>query len=992
MKWFPVKRRLRRITFGVTIAALIAVAAISFLAPKTSSADAGYNYLYLVGEHCHDLHDITHDFGVGGDHTRCHNGNASDVAGWQEVLADKLGCSGSMFYQHAIQIDPHDKSVTNTLWFTKQAEYKDCYEKSLNMYNAMTSDKGDCAITKDGSDNFNKCEDYQNTLHDTLGCDSSMFQRATADGKPNDNGQYWIVKPGASGDCKKQIDAVGNLQLRIIGADGKPITSPDAIKSDKVKDLGGGAGSGGADSNQLGCDASANPLTWIICPIINDVMVPAIAWTDNLITNQMVIPTNQIFCTNNDTCAAYYTAWASFRNIALGLIVIAGLIVVIAQAAGTEILDAYTIRKMLPRILVAAIAITLSWTLMNFAVTLSNNLGFGVRDLIQAPFHNLSSTINLNFSDNGLINLFFGIGAAGVAVPIWIATGGIGVLLSYVATAGLAVLVAVLVLVLREIAIIMMTLLAPVALIAYVLPNTQRIFRLWWESFIRALLMFPLIAAFIAAGRVFAAISLSDTSGSGIGPMLHGLIGFVAYFGPYFAIPMTFGMSGAMMSGIGNMINQRASSVQGLLGNYRKGQMQSRVARARAGGLYRKGFGQYKLRPGGKQRSIGGGLNTLGYWGLNADEMLPWKLGTTKAGKLVDGKEGIPGFRRGGHSLASQIKRANRDQTVKAVQDLDIGYKSARLMGGQFQYYYGALDDEHKAMLENNFAERDENGEIMRDKKGVPVAWKAPANWGERNQVADIFASAKGTEGLEAREAAGELKGVAGEFEKYTGSAETNRVDGRLLGLISAAKAGRLEMSDVANNYNALAGAGDQESAIRETTILQDALTGKRVSAARGHGMWWDDKGKAHSSYEDPLSEKAGSSLARINNQEIAGSKSEDLDALRETIVAHGSEYEMEMDEDGFVRKKLYNGKPKLKSDPIKQERARQIQARLKTLAQYNYGDSDVGVKVKDIWKRLGNDPDDLVWGKGGSTDARRAADMAEAAHQEPEPSPEQPA
>jgi hypothetical protein len=989
----PAVVRTRKSWLVLTVfVSLFAVLTASLLAPKITSAGTGqYNELQLMGEHCHDLHSIKYQFSQFADGA-CHNDGNQSGDGWQEVMASNLGCSGSMFYQYGVPTDPHDKSVKDTRWYTKEAEYKDCWEKAQSMNNAMTADKGDCAITKDGSDNNKKCVDYQNKLNAALGCDSSMFQTADKNGKPDPNGDYWIIKPGAAKDCQQRVDDAGKVKIWVIGADGQPVLDSNPISSDKIKDTSGAGTGGSADSAQISCDATSNPLSWIICPIINDVLVPAIALTDNIITQQLVVPTNNIFCSNNSTCDAYYTAWASFRNIALGLLVIAGLIVVIAQAIGMEILDAYTIRKMLPRILIASIGITLSWTLMNFAVTLSNNLGFGIRELIVAPFHGLSSTINLNFVNgsgtvgdtvSGVQNFFGGFAALAFGLPIWIAAGGIGVLLSYVATAGLAVIIAILVLIIRQIAIIMLILVSPIALIAYVLPNTQRIFKMWWESFSKALLMFPLIAGFIAAGRVFAAISLSHTGGS-LSDFFNEIIGFVAYFGPYFMIPLTFSMSGAMMGGIGNMINQRGQSVQGLLSNYRKGQAQSRVQRARTEGLYRTGFGKYKLRPGGKQRSVGQGLNTLGFWGLNADEMVPMKLGTTKAGKLIDGKEGIPGFRRGGQALHSQIKRAKRDQTVKAVQDMDIGYKSGRLMGGQYQYFYKALDSSKQKELNENFALRDSNGDIRYGDDGVtPVGWNAPDNWGERNKVADIIGSAKGEGGIEAREAAGELRATASEFEKYTSSPETNRVDGRMLGMLSAAKAGRLEMSDVADNYNRIYdnGKGDQETAVRETTLLQDALTPKRVSSARGHGMWWDEKGKAHSSYEDPASAKAQTSLMRINTQEIAAGKSEDVDALRETLVAGASNVKMRWDPKarnprtgkyGMLKPKINKatGGVQMK-DPNSKEgrRVKEVRNRIKTLAMYNSGDSDVGAKVRDIWvNRLGLDESELEFASRSHT------------------------
>jgi hypothetical protein len=898
-----------------------------------------------------------------------------------------------MFYTHEFQTDPNDNSVTETQWFTDQGYYKDCYNKAMDMFNTMNDPNGPCALIKKDSQNYKDCTTDQDNLYAALGCDKYMFQTTTKDGE-----EYYKIKPNAAQDCQDRINAVGQVRITVIGSDGKPtLGDPTSSSSVQAKNPGGGGVSAGAgDDASLGCDGSSSPLAWFVCPVI-DLMTQAIGVTDGLITDQLTIRTQDIFCTqassSNDPCEAYYTAWTSFRNIALGLLVVVGLIIVIAQALGMEILDAYTVRRMLPRLLVAAVGITLSWTIMNFAVTLSNDLGFGIRNLITAPFHSLNGQIDLSFSSSSIINTFFGGGAvvagAAAAIPIWTVAGGLGVLLSYVATAGLAVLIAIIVLVLREIVVIMSILVAPIALIAYVLPNTQRVFRLWWETFSRALLMFPMIAAMIAAGRVFAQISLTNATGGGASTILHSLIGFVAYFAPYFAIPLTFRFSGGMLSGAAGFLQQRAQGAQNALSGFRGNQRQSRIARARAKGLYREEFGKFN-RPFArnadgtkKSTSIGKMLNLPNFYTLNADEMIPYKLGTTTM-LGTKKKPGIPGFRRGGRAIESRIKRANRDQTVEAVRDLDIGYKSGRLMAGKFGYYLdknkpdGGIGAANLEYLNKNFGIEDENGNI--------TGYRAPDTYGERTRVADIFANSSN---LEAREAGNELLATASEFEKYRGNPETDRADGRLLGLLSAAKAGRLEMSDVVDNHNAILHAGDQESATRETTMLMDALTGKRVSAARGHGVWFDQGGEAHSSYEDPFSDKAGASLMRINSQEIAGSKSEDLDALRDTILAHGSKYEMEWQGDGKDRRVVFktqkgeDGKehPILKKNPTDIERAEEVQKRLKTLAQYNYGDSDVGVKVKGIWQRLGLNPDDLEWGKSagssaGGPDLERAEDM----------------
>lgn len=342
---------------------------------------------------------------------------------------------------------------------------------------------------------------------------------------------------------------------------------------------GGGGGAGGAGNQSLGCDTQYNnPLTWIICPVV-DILVGVVDFVDNMITDQLNVKTNAIFC-DTGTCNAYYKAWQSFRDIALGLMAIAGLVIVIAQALGLEILDAYVIRKTLPRLLIAAIGIALSWPLMRFLIQISDDLGFGVRHLIYQPFASLPDKPDLSFG-GGAANFFFGGLSAGVApiagLVIVQLAGGLGALLAYVGTAALAVFVAIVVLILRQVAIILLMLVSPIAIVAYILPNTQRIYKLWWESFSKALLMFPLIAAFIATGRVFSAITFNNGGG------LNQVIGFASYFAPYFMIPLTFRMAGSTMGALGNFVNSRAQGGFNKLNELRGGLRKKKRAEMAAG-------------------------------------------------------------------------------------------------------------------------------------------------------------------------------------------------------------------------------------------------------------------------------------------------------------------------------------------------------------------------------------------------------------------------
>jgi hypothetical protein len=390
------------------------------------------------------------------------------------------------------------------------------------------------------------------------------------------------------------------------------------------------------DDNQLGCDKNGNALSWIICPIV-DVLVGFISAIDNIITAQLDVDTSNVFCERKTTCNDYYSAWRSFRNIALGLMLIAGLVVVISQALGIEILDAYTLRKTLPRILVAAVGITLSWPLMKFFVVLTNDLGVGIRHLIYAPFSNLSTTIHFS-KDAG--DLFFG-GVAtgtllttGTSAVIFTLAGGLGAMLAYLGTAALAVLIAIVVLALRQVAVIMLMLLAPVAIVAYVLPNTQKIYKLWWDSFSKALLMFPLIAAFIASGRVFSAIALNA------GGTLNDIIGFLSYFAPYFLIPLTFKFAGGFVRQLGGFVNDRGKGGFDRLRGFRDQRRKAGFKRIQDDNLYR------NARPGSRRERLNSAWSAAAR--ANPDEIganpLKWRENARalrERGRIKGGLEGL---------------------------------------------------------------------------------------------------------------------------------------------------------------------------------------------------------------------------------------------------------------------------------------------------------------------------------------------------------------
>lgn len=311
----------------------------------------------------------------------------------------------------------------------------------------------------------------------------------------------------------------------------------------------------GDDLGMTDCESWGNPIAFFVCPVI-DGLFAAVRGLDGIITSLMIVDTDQIFTSSSTNAAknnpdvitstAYHQAWSSFRTIALGLVVIAALVIVIASAFGLEILDAYTIKKALPRVFIAVIGIALSWQITEFFINLSNDAGTAVRALIYTPFASLDD-YKMYFSTQFITVFAF-------AAALWVYGF---VILTFLLTALIGISIALLILIVREMIIIFCVIIAPVAIVCFILPNTQKFWSLWQKTFVTLLIVFPIISGFIALGRVFSMIAYADgTTGT-----VNNIIAFIAYFLPYFLIPLAFKMAGGVMATISGVGNDRSRGV-----------------------------------------------------------------------------------------------------------------------------------------------------------------------------------------------------------------------------------------------------------------------------------------------------------------------------------------------------------------------------------------------------------------------------------------------
>lgn len=231
-------------------------------------------------------------------------------------------------------------------------------------------------------------------------------------------------------------------------------------------------------------------------------------------------------------------------------------------------MDAYTLRKIAPRLLIAVIGINLSIYLCVAAIDITNIIGNGIGGLLRGPFLDTDSfqaggdgiPIQPN-TENTIVGVV-GVGAIGVIIAALIAVPGagavaaggalavLGLILPLLVTALLLAIAVLVVVVIRYGLLVFLSVISPVAIACFILPGTEKYFRQWWDLFVKTLLIYPIIAAFFAMSDILAAIFLqstaSDANGDGLG-LVTLFVTIIALLAPLFLIPFAFVFAGGII-------------------------------------------------------------------------------------------------------------------------------------------------------------------------------------------------------------------------------------------------------------------------------------------------------------------------------------------------------------------------------------------------------------------------------------------------------------
>jgi len=273
---------------------------------------------------------------------------------------------------------------------------------------------------------------------------------------------------------------------------------------------------------------------------------------------------------------------------------------------GIIVLDAYTLRKTLPRIIIVAIAITISWPLLEFLVQLSNFLGDSLRNIMLQPFNSLP---------RGMVGEGFSSAVVALGGAVIFSTGGLGAL-TFILTALISLLVAFFTLVIRQILIVLLVVISPLAIVAYLLPNTERFFKMWRKTLTSVLVVFPIITLFLTAGQIFSNIAFSSNNGHPSD--INQIVGIVAYFIPYLLLPTAFKLAGDVMGAIHGATHNKTGGMRKSLEGYRAKERQKNMLKLKNGERLGGRVGQTKYGKKFNKLTSGLATGTRGHFGMGA--------------------------------------------------------------------------------------------------------------------------------------------------------------------------------------------------------------------------------------------------------------------------------------------------------------------------------------------------------------------------------------
>lgn len=332
-------------------------------------------------------------------------------------------------------------------------------------------------------------------------------------------------------------------------------------------------GDGEEEKNSCGIDG----IGWLVCPVMN--FVASINDAAYSAISGFLDIKPAILSDGNNSGAKQ--GWDFFRNIANAIFAVIFLWIIFSQISNVGVSN-YGIKKILPRLIIGALLVNLSYYLCQIFVDLSNILGHTLKDALESGVGGIGTGSEATGWGSAIAATIVGVGGV-------VAFAALAVGIPTLVAGFFAIMTVFIILVVRQAGIILLVAISPVAFAAWLLPNTEDLFKKWMKMLRGLLLVFPIISLLYGAGKLAGAILISSATVDPNNPdETMQLVALAATTMPLIATPFVLQNSLSSLGSIGAKIGRMSAGAHSRFAGNVKSTAKGRVDNSVIGDTKRK--------------------------------------------------------------------------------------------------------------------------------------------------------------------------------------------------------------------------------------------------------------------------------------------------------------------------------------------------------------------------------------------------------------------
>ena len=235
------------------------------------------------------------------------------------------------------------------------------------------------------------------------------------------------------------------------------------------------------------------------------------------------------------------------------------LVIIYSQVTSAGVSN-YGIKKMLPRLIIAAITVNISFVLCAALLDVSNIFGSALQEMF-LNIRNTVATVGTSQQTAGwgsILGAVLAGGTAGGAAVIAGITFG-SELIWFIGPAligaAMIILIVIVILAARQALIVILITISPLAFVAYLLPGTEKWFDKWKDSFLTMLIFFPAFSAVFGGAQLAGTIIMQNASGANAAVMY--ILGMLVHIAPLAIVPLLMKLSGGVLNRFAGIMNDK---------------------------------------------------------------------------------------------------------------------------------------------------------------------------------------------------------------------------------------------------------------------------------------------------------------------------------------------------------------------------------------------------------------------------------------------------